>query len=174
MMARRVRILSLRNSRATTATATIKSCRVFTAQSNCHGDQVRYSRDDTTKKRDRVGPSNNSEQLPSWRVLAAWWDDTRGGQISAMAERTTLADGNTWHQGHLGLLGLVLTSPPAEAHALARHLADYVLIWADGADLGKARRWGARRARGCDERVRGRAIEVTLAARVRMRHCVRR
>lgn len=58
-------------------------------------------------------------------------------QITAIANRTTLADGNTWNQEHIALLGLVLSSPPAEAHALARHLGDYVLVWL-GADLGKS------------------------------------
>ena len=71
------------------------------------------------------------------RVLA-WWD--YGYQISGMAQRTTLADGNTWNHEHIALVGLCLTSPEAEAHALTRHLADYVLVWKGGAsdDLAKS------------------------------------
>ena len=37
----------------------------------------------------------------------AWWD--YGYQISGMAERTTIADGNTWNIEHIGMLGLTLT-----------------------------------------------------------------
>ena len=71
------------------------------------------------------------------RVLS-WWD--YGYQISGIAKRTTLADGNTWNHEHIALLGLVLTAPPDEAHALARHLADYILVWTGGGsdDLGKS------------------------------------
>ena len=71
------------------------------------------------------------------RVLA-WWD--YGYQISGMAQRTTLADGNTWNHEHIALVGLCLTSPEAEAHALTRHLADYVLVWKGGSgdDLAKS------------------------------------
>ena len=57
-----------------------------------------------------------------------------------MARRTTLADGNTWNHEHIALVGLCLTSPEAEAHALTRHLADYVLVWKGGSgdDLAKS------------------------------------
>jgi len=68
------------------------------------------------------------------RVLA--WSDY-GSQITSIANRTTLADGQTLDENHLGLLALVLTSPPAEAHCLARHLADYVLV-RPGVDLAKS------------------------------------
>ena len=42
------------------------------------------------------------------RVLA-WWD--YGYQISAIANRTTLADGNTWNQGIWSCLFLALPGP---------------------------------------------------------------
>jgi dolichyl-diphosphooligosaccharide--protein glycosyltransferase len=70
--------------------------------------------------------------------LQAWWD--YGYQISGIAERTTLADGNTWSLEHIALIGLGLTSPVPESHAITRHLADYVLVWAGGGsdDLAKS------------------------------------
>lgn len=43
---------------------------------------------------------------------------------------------------HIALLGLCLSSPSAEAHKIARHLADYVLVWAGGGgkdDVGKSK-----------------------------------
>ena len=71
------------------------------------------------------------------RVMA-WWD--YGYQIAGLANRTTVADGNTWNHEHIGMLGLCLTSPVDEAHAIARHLADYILVWIGGGsdDLGKS------------------------------------
>lgn len=55
-----------------------------------------------------------------------------GYQISGIANRTTLADGNTWNHEHIATIGRILTAPEKEAHKLARHLADYVLVWAGG------------------------------------------
>ncbi len=71
------------------------------------------------------------------RVLA-WWD--YGYQITAIANRTTIADGNTWNHEHIGLLGRVLTSSVEDGYNIARHLADYVLIWGGGGgdDLAKS------------------------------------
>ncbi len=71
------------------------------------------------------------------RILA-WWD--YGYQITALADRTTLADGNTWNHEHIALIGKILTTNEAEGHAIARHLADYVLIYAGGGsdDLAKS------------------------------------
>ena len=63
------------------------------------------------------------------RVLA-WWD--YGYQITGIGNRTTIADGNTWNHEHIALLGKVLTGPEKEGHRIARHLADYVLVWAGG------------------------------------------
>jgi dolichyl-diphosphooligosaccharide--protein glycosyltransferase len=70
------------------------------------------------------------ENTPEDARIMAWWD--YGYQIAAIANRTTLADGNTWNHEHIALLGYVLTSPEKEAHRMARHLADYVLVWAGG------------------------------------------
>ncbi len=71
------------------------------------------------------------------RVLA-WWD--YGYQITAIANRTTIADGNTWNHEHIALLGKVLTTNEEEGYNIARHLADYVLIWTGGGgdDLAKS------------------------------------
>jgi hypothetical protein len=55
-----------------------------------------------------------------------------GYQITGIANRTTIADGNTWNHEHIALLGRTLTAPEKEAHRIARHLADYVLVWAGG------------------------------------------
>lgn len=66
------------------------------------------------------------------------WD--YGYQITAIANRTTIADGNTWNHEHIALLGRALTSPSTEGHRIARHLADYVLLWTGGGgdDLAKS------------------------------------
>ena len=70
--------------------------------------------------------------------MLSWWD--YGYQITGIGNRTTLADGNTWNLEHIALLGRILTSPEKRAHELARHLADYVLVWAGnhGDDLAKS------------------------------------
>jgi len=60
------------------------------------------------------------------RVLS-WWD--YGYQINGVGNRTTLADGNTWNHEHIALLGKILVSPEKESWEIARHLADYVLVW---------------------------------------------
>jgi len=60
------------------------------------------------------------------RVLS-WWD--YGYQINGIANRTTIADGNTWNHEHIALLGRSLVSPVKKAHRIIRHLADYVLVW---------------------------------------------
>ena len=75
------------------------------------------------------------------RVLA-WWD--YGYQIAGIAERTTLADGNTWNHEHIALIGRCFVKPEEESHAIVRHLADYVYIWTTrhagmyGDDLAKS------------------------------------
>ena len=62
------------------------------------------------------------------------------GQIAGVANRTTIADGNTWNHEHIATLGRALTSPEKDAHEIVRHLADYVLIWTGGGgdDLAKS------------------------------------
>merc|ERR1719464_1362238 len=71
------------------------------------------------------------------RILS-WWD--YGYQITGISNRTTLADGNTWNHEHIALLGRILTGPEEEGYEMARHLADYVLVWAGGGgdDLAKS------------------------------------
>jgi dolichyl-diphosphooligosaccharide--protein glycosyltransferase len=78
------------------------------------------------------------ENTPADARIMAWWD--YGYQIAGIANRTTLADGNTWNHEHIALLGYTLTSPEKEAHRIARHLADYVLVWAGGGgdDMNKS------------------------------------
>jgi dolichyl-diphosphooligosaccharide--protein glycosyltransferase len=78
------------------------------------------------------------DNTPEDARIMAWWD--YGYQIAGISNRTTLADGNTWNHEHIALLGYILTSPEKEAHRIARHLADYVLVWAgsDGGDQGKS------------------------------------
>lgn len=71
------------------------------------------------------------------RVIA-WWD--YGYQITGIAKRTTIADGNTWNHEHIATLGRTLTSPEKKAWNAIRHLADYLLVWAGGGgdDLAKS------------------------------------
>ena len=78
------------------------------------------------------------DNTPDDARVMAWWD--YGYQITGISERTTLADGNTWNHEHIALLGRILTAPEKEAHDMARHLADYVLVWAGGVgdDLHKS------------------------------------
>lgn len=57
-----------------------------------------------------------------------------------IANRTTIADGNTWNHEHIALLGKTLTSSEKDGHRVARHLADYILVWTGGGgdDLAKS------------------------------------
>ncbi|CAE7696994.1 stt-3 [Symbiodinium pilosum] len=76
------------------------------------------------------------DQTPQDARVLAWWD--YGYQINGLANRTTLADGNTWNHEHIALLGRCLTGPEKDSHEVIRHLADYVLIWAGGDDVAKS------------------------------------
>lgn len=78
------------------------------------------------------------DNTPEDARIMAWWD--YGYQITAIANRTTIADGNTWNHEHIALLGRALTGPLKEGHRIARHLADYVLLWTGGGgdDLAKS------------------------------------
>ena len=78
------------------------------------------------------------DNTPADARIMAWWD--YGYQITAIANRTTIADGNTWNHEHIALLGRALTSPLKDGHRIARHLADYVLLWTGGGgdDLAKS------------------------------------
>jgi dolichyl-diphosphooligosaccharide--protein glycosyltransferase len=78
------------------------------------------------------------DNTPDDARILAWWD--YGYQISAIANRTTIADGNTWNYEHIALLGRVFTSCEEDGYNIARHLADYILVWAGGGadDLAKS------------------------------------
>ena len=78
------------------------------------------------------------DNTPADARIMAWWD--YGYQIAGMANRTTLADGNTWNHEHIALLGRMLTGPERDSHRIARHLADYILLWTGGGgdDLAKS------------------------------------
>jgi dolichyl-diphosphooligosaccharide--protein glycosyltransferase len=67
------------------------------------------------------------DNTPENARVMAWWD--YGYQINGVANRTSIADGNTWNHEHIALLGKCLISPEPQAYKLIRHLADYVLIW---------------------------------------------
>ena len=66
------------------------------------------------------------DSMPEDARITAWWD--YGYQIMAIANRTTIADGNTWNHEHIALLGRALTSPEEEGHRIAHHLADCVSL----------------------------------------------
>eukprot|EP00934_Nitzschia_sp_Nitz4_P004414 Nitzschia sp. Nitz4//scaffold7_size249615//54853//57987//NITZ4_001153-RA/size249615-processed-gene-0.182-mRNA-1//-1//CDS//3329558370//4404//frame0 len=78
------------------------------------------------------------DNTPEDARVMAWWD--YGYQITGISNRTTIADGNTWNHEHIALLGRALTSSEVEGHRIARHLADYILVWAGGGgdDLAKS------------------------------------
>jgi dolichyl-diphosphooligosaccharide--protein glycosyltransferase len=78
------------------------------------------------------------DNTPEDARVMSWWD--YGYQITGIANRTTIADGNTWNHEHIATLGRTLTAPVRDAHKIARHLADYILIWAGGGgdDLAKS------------------------------------
>lgn len=78
------------------------------------------------------------DNTPEDSRVMAWWD--YGYQIAGVANRTTIADGNTWNHEHIATLGRCLTGQEKKAHNTVRHLADYVLVWAGGGgdDLAKS------------------------------------
>ena len=78
------------------------------------------------------------DNTPEDSRIMAWWD--YGYQITAIANRTTIADGNTWNHEHIALLGMALTTDMDKGYEIARHLADYVLVWGGGGgdDLAKS------------------------------------
>lgn len=45
------------------------------------------------------------KKTPADARILAWWD--YGYQITGIGNRTTLADGNTWNQAHIALIGKV-------------------------------------------------------------------
>jgi len=81
------------------------------------------------------------DNTPEDSRVMAWWD--YGYQIAGVANRTTIADGNTWNHEHIATLGKCLTGPEKKSHNIVKHLADYVLVWAGGGgdDLAKSPHW---------------------------------
>merc|ERR1712032_1149332 len=53
------------------------------------------------------------EHTPEDARIIAWWD--YGYQITGIANRTSIADGNTWNHEHIATLGRTLTSPEKKA-----------------------------------------------------------
>jgi asparagine N-glycosylation enzyme membrane subunit Stt3 len=49
------------------------------------------------------------DNTPEDSRVMAWWD--YGYQINGVANRTSIADGNTWNHEHIALLGRALVSP---------------------------------------------------------------
>lgn len=82
------------------------------------------------------------DNTPQDSRVMAWWD--YGYQINGIANRTTIADGNTWNHEHIALLGKCLVSSEEKGWGIIRHLADYVLVWSTrfagmpGDDLAKS------------------------------------
>ena len=82
------------------------------------------------------------DNTPEDSRVMSWWD--YGYQIAGLANRTTIADGNTWNHEHIALLGKCLVSPEDEGWPIVRQLADYVLVWTTryagmpGDDLAKS------------------------------------
>ena len=78
------------------------------------------------------------DNTPADSRIIAWWD--YGYQITAISNRTTIADGNTWNHEHIALLGKCLTTDLIEGHEIARQLGDYLLLWGGGGgdDLAKS------------------------------------
>ncbi|KAH8083472.1 oligosaccharyl transferase [Aureococcus anophagefferens] len=101
------------------------------------------------------------DNTPEDARVMAWWD--YGYQIAGIANRTTIADGNTWNHEHIATLGRCLTSPEKSAHKIVRHLA-HVLIWTGGGgdDLAKSPTW---RASATRSRTSTRSATATRTAR---------
>lgn len=78
------------------------------------------------------------QNTPEDSRILAWWD--YGYQLAGIANRTTVADGNTWNHEHIALLARALTHTEKEGHRVSRHLADYILVWGGGGgdDLAKS------------------------------------
>lgn len=61
------------------------------------------------------------------RVLG-WWE--HGFHLNSIANRTSFIDGNTWNTPHIATVARLLLAPAEEAHALIRHVADYIFLLA--------------------------------------------
>ena len=59
--------------------------------------------------------------------ILAWWD--YGYQLAGMADRTTIADNNTWNNTHIATIGKIFASNEVNAYPVMRQLGvDYVLV----------------------------------------------
>jgi dolichyl-diphosphooligosaccharide--protein glycosyltransferase len=78
------------------------------------------------------------DNTPEDSRVMAWWD--YGYQITGIANRTSIADGNTWNHEHIANLARSLTATEERGHRVIRHLADYVLVWTGGGadDMAKS------------------------------------
>ena len=56
------------------------------------------------------------ENTPPDAVMASWWD--YGYQTTAMANRTTLVDNNTWNTTHIATVGRAMASDEAKVGPL--------------------------------------------------------
>lgn len=64
---------------------------------------------------------------PDDAKVMSWWD--YGYQISAMANRTTIVDNNTWNNTHISRVGQAMASNESHAYEIMRELdVDYVLV----------------------------------------------
>ncbi len=70
------------------------------------------------------------DNTPEDARIMSWWD--YGYQLTAISNRTTIADGNTWNHEHIALLARILTGPLDEGYEISRHMADYILVWSGG------------------------------------------
>ena len=127
----------------------VKHGNEFTQASWQKGDQMKYSmvvQTHVNHETDEMTFYDDYRETYFWirdntpkdsRVMA-WWD--YGYHISSMANRTTLADGNTWNHEHIALLGLALTTDVDQGWEISRHMADYILLWTGGGvdDLAKS------------------------------------
>lgn len=59
------------------------------------------------------------DNTPEDARIMAWWD--YGYQIAGIANRTTIADGNTWNHEHIALLGKALTTDLETGYEIARN-----------------------------------------------------
>jgi len=59
--------------------------------------------------------------------VMSWWD--YGYQLAGMANRTTIADNNTWNNTHIATVGRLLSAPEDLAYKICRKLdVNYVLV----------------------------------------------
>ena len=78
--------------------------------------QVGQKRDGTVVRVDDYREAYNwiRKNTPEDARVMAWWD--YGYQITSIANRTTIADGNTWNHEHIALLAKILTGPITEGY----------------------------------------------------------